>query len=166
VSESLRDRLLQRERPVATYTCRVAPVADTQRAEQDLAAALKALRGVRPDDETAAATAQEAVATAQERRDACYEQILLQALPPDAYEAIGDAYPLADEGAEEKVRLAADEAYLHAVFLSCVQGELTSEEWTTFVHTNLSTGERNDLYTLANAVNGRVRALDPSVPKG
>ena len=166
MSQSLRDRLLQRERPVATYLCRVSPVEDTQAAELALQVAKKAAKGVRSDDKKAADAAKQVLEAAEERRDACYEQIRLQALSPADYEALGDAYPLADQDADDKAHLAANEAYLHAVFLATVQGDLTEQEWTTFVHTNLSTGERNDLYTLANAVNGRVRALDPSVPKG
>ena len=166
MSGSLRDRLLQRERPVATYVCRVAPVDQTQQAEQELAAAKKAALGVRVDDTKATERARQAAQDALERRDACYEKIRLQALPPAEFEALSDVYPLAGPDADDQTRLEADEAYLHAVFLATVQGDLTEQEWTTFVHTNLSTGERNDLYTLSTAVNGKVRALDPSVPKG
>ncbi|WP_160051426.1 hypothetical protein [Nocardiopsis sp. FR26] len=163
---ALRDRLLSRERPVATYPCRVASVEDTEAAEQALAVARRAALAVREDDKQAAAKAKKLLDAAEKKRDACYEKIRLRALPPEDFEELGDAYPEAEEKADEKTKVASNEAYLHAVFLASVEGDLTEDEWTTFVHQNLSTGERNDLYNLAIAVNGRVRALDPSVPKG
>jgi len=166
MTDSLRDRLLNRERPVARYPCRVAPVEETEAAETAFAVARKAAMAVRSDDEKAAAEANKALAAAATARDACYEPIRLRALEPDAFEALQDAYPPAADDAEAKAKQAADEAYLHAVFLATVEGDLTEQEWTTFVHKNLSTGERNDLYNLSIAVNGRVRALNPSVPKG
>lgn len=162
----LRDRLLQRERPVAFYKCRVAPVEETLAAEEALAAADTAVRRALASDQTAVQKAKKALAAAQKKRDACYEQLRLQALPPAEFEALADAYPDAPDDADDKTKIAANEAYLHAVFLASVQGDLTEQEWTTFVRTNLSTGERNDLYNLGIAINGRVRALDPSVPKG
>lgn len=163
---ALRDRLLQRERPVATYPCRVASVEETQAAEQALALARKAAMAVNADDKAAARKAKKVLEEAEARRGACYEQIRLRALPPQEFEALGDAYPV-PEDADEQTRRAADERYLHAVFLASVEGDgMTEDDWTSFVHESLSTGERNDLYNLAIAINGRVRALDPSVPKG
>lgn len=162
----LRDRLLQRERPVTFYPVRVASVEETEGAERALALAKQAARGVREDDKAAATKAKKLVEDAQSRRDACYERVPLRALPPAEFEAIGDAHPAAGDDASADAKRAQDETYLHAVFLATVEGDLTEEEWTQFVHQNLSTGERNDLYNLAIAINGRVRALDPSVPKG
>jgi len=167
MSQSLKDRLLNRERPVARYPCRVASVEATEAAEKAFAVARKAAMAVRADDEQAAAAAKQALEVAAADRDACYEPVRLRALEPEAFEALQDAYPPADDKADAKAKQVADEAYLHAVFLATVEGEgMTEQDWTAFVHKNLSTGERNDLYNLAIAVNGRVRALDPSVPKG
>ncbi|MFE9642358.1 hypothetical protein ACFYOC_25380 [Nocardiopsis alba] len=163
---SLKERLLARERPTATYPCRVAPVEETQDAETALAAARKAALAVKADDKTAARKAKKLLDDATARRNACYESIRLRALPPADFEALGDTYPEADEKDSEEVRRQRDEEYLHGVFLASVEGDLTEAEWTEFVQQHLSTGERNDLYNLAIAVNGRVRALDPSVPKG
>jgi hypothetical protein len=163
----VRDRLLSRERPVATYPCRVASVEETQAAERALALARKVANSVKADDKQAAAKAKKALDAAEKKRDACYEQIHLRAMEPKAFEKLQDAYPQADDGADDDAKKAADEAYLHAVFLGTVEGEgMSEEDWTDFVHKNTSTGERNDLYNMSIAVNGRVRALDPSVPKG
>lgn len=163
---SLKERLLGRERPTATYPCRVAPVEETREAEQGLAAARKVALSVKAEDKDAARKAKRLLDKAEKRRDACYEPIVLRALPPADFEALGDTYPDAPEGAPDEVRRAHDEEYLHGVFLASVEGDLTEAEWTEFVQQNLSTGERNDLYNLAIAVNGRVRALDPGTPKG
>lgn len=163
---SLKERLLARERPTATYPCRVAPVEETQDAEAALAAARKAALAVRVDDKTATRKAKKILAEAEARRDACYERITLRALPPAEFEALGDTYPDAPDDASDEVRRQHDEEYLHSVFLASVEGDLTDEEWAEFVQQHLSTGERNDLYNLAIAVNGRVRALDPATPKG
>lgn len=165
---TLKDRLRARERPTATYPCRVATVEETQAAERALALARKAVMAVNADDKAAARKAKKVLEEAQERRDDCYVQIRLRALEPEDFEDLGDAYPQADEKASERARRQADEAYLHAVFLASVEGDdsMTEEDWTDFVRKNLGTGERNDLYNMAVAVNGRVRALDPSVPKG
>ncbi|WP_017585480.1 hypothetical protein [Nocardiopsis ganjiahuensis] len=162
----LKDRLLSRERPVATYPCRVASVEDTRAAEQGLAAARKAAMAVKDDDKQGAAKAKKLLDAAEKKRDACYEQITLRALPPGAFEDLGDAYPEAEADDSDEVRRQRDEEYLHAVFLASVEGDLTTAEWTEFVQQNLSTGERNDLFNLAIAINGRVRALDPATPKG
>ena len=164
---TLKERLRARERPMAVYPCRVATVEETQAAERALTLARQAVLAAGSDDK-AVAKAQKALEEAQERRDGCYAQIRLRALAPEDFEALGDAYPQADEKADEQTRRDADEAYLHAVFLASLEGDesMTDEDWTAFVRENLSTGERNDLYNLGIAVNGRVRALDPSVPKG
>jgi ParB-like chromosome segregation protein Spo0J len=163
----VRDRLLSRERPVATYPCRVASVEETTAAERALVTAHKAANAVKADDKQALTKAKKTLAAAEKARDACYEKIRLQAMEPKAFEKLQDAYPQADDGADEETRKAADESYLHAVFLGTVQGEgMSEEDWTDFVHRNLSTGERNDLYNMSIAINGRVRALDPATPKG
>jgi hypothetical protein len=163
----VRDRLLSRERPVATYPCRVATVEETTAAERALVTAHKAANAVKADDKKAVAAAKRTLDAAEKKRDGCYEKVMLRAMEPKKFEALQDAYPQADDGADEETRKAADEAYLHAVFLGTVQGEgMSEEDWTDFVHTNLSTGERNDLYNMSIAINGRVRALNPSVPKG
>lgn len=163
---SLKERLLARERPTATYPCRVAPVEETQEAEQGLAAARKVALSVKADDKDATRKAKRLLTQAEKRRDACYEPIVLRALPPAEFEALGDTYPEADEKDSEEVRRQRDEEYLHGVFLASVEGDLTEAEWTEFVQQHLSTGERNDLYNIAIAINGRVRALDPGTPKG
>lgn len=163
---SLKERLLNRERPTATYPCRVAPVEETQSAETALAVARKTALSVKADDKPAARKAKKMLDDAVARRDACYEPIKLRALPPADFEALGDTYPDAPDDATDEVRRQRDEEYLHAVFLASVEGDLTGPEWTEFVQQHLSTGERNDLFNLAIAVNGRVRALDPSTPKG
>lgn len=165
---SMKERLRNRERPVATYPCRVAPVEDTQNAEQALAAARKVALAVKADDKAAARKAKRMLDEAAARRDDCYLHIKLRAMPPKDFEDLADLFPPAPADADEDVHRGADEAYLHAVFLNTVEGDdsMTEDDWTDFVHKNLSTGERNDLYNLAIAVNGKVRALDPATPKG
>lgn len=162
----VRDRLLSRERPVAYYPVRVAPVLDAQDAERALLVARRAAMTVKDDDTQAKAKARRELDRAEKRRDDCYLKLPLRALPPADFEALQDAYPQADSE-DEKARRAADEEFLRELFLATVEvDDMTAEDWRTFFRDHLSTGERNELYDTALAINGRARSLDPSVPKG
>lgn len=165
----LRERLLARERPTVTYPLRVASVAETSEAEAELAAAKRSLRiwEVQDNpDRAKLAKAKKAVERAQAVRDACYAEIVLRAMPPAEFEAIYDAYPEPENADDTLARREADEAYMRSVFLASVDSDLTEEEWDKVIAENLSTGERNELFQLANGINGRTRAPGGGVPKG
>lgn len=168
MSGTMKDRLLNRERPVAVYPCRVASVEDTQAAESALAMARKVAMGVKETDKAAARKAKKVLEDAEAKRDACYVKIRLRAMEPKEFEALSDVYPPAPDDANDDTKKTADEAYLHAVFLGSVEddGSMSEQDWTDFIHHNVGTSERNDIYNMGIAINGRVRALDPATPKG
>lgn len=165
----LRERLLARERPSVTYPLRVASTSETAEAEAALAAAKRTLNireSAGTPDRAALAKAKKAVEKAQAARDACYADVVLRALPAREFEALQDAYPEPEDGADDKARRAADEIYFRALFLASVDSDLSEEEWDQVIAENLSTGERNELYQLALGINGRTRALGGNAPKG
>jgi hypothetical protein len=131
------------------------------------------------EEKTAEAT--QRVEDAQAALDACYTSIVVRALPPSEFEALYDEYPPytappadpKNPPTEEEKQAAADakrtaeEAYLRAVFLASVEDDdMTAEDWEAFFAEDVSTGERNDLYDLANTVNTRPRTPAGHVPKG
>lgn len=163
---TLKERLLARERPLIHYPLRTSSVQEAQDAENALNFARRVAMATKANDKKAVNAAKREVAKAQERWDACYTKIPLRAMKPADFEALRTAYPESDSD-DEKVRLAADEAYLWALFLASVEVEdMTEKEWTAFFDEHVSSGERLELYSAAQAVNGQGRTLDPSVPKG
>lgn len=144
------------------------------------------LRAVEPDQERAARQAAEdarerlsiasmrideraddAITAAQAELDqanaelaACYEPVTIQALPPAVFEVLVAEHPKR-EGKEEAFN---GETLLPELFLRCVRGELTREQWETEVIPQLANGELVAMQTKALEVNGRYS--DGLIPKG
>ena len=150
-----RERLLARRRPSTVYQL---AVEDDGAAVAELNAAKDALDTAkfRSDDgaEQAVADAEERLAAARAAVEACYEPVTLAALPPTEFEAlIAKPEYAAREGRDEKWNA---ETFPRACFLACVDtGDLSAEEWETFIDGSLSQGERHTLFLTAIGINAR-----------
>lgn len=186
---SLRERLLTRQRPSLAYPVLVdhdgAAAAQARLAEGQAQLRQLILSGAKS---TAAAykrvTAE--LADAQAALQACYETIVLRALPTDGdvtvERMITACPPTAAQMAE--VRQARDTAKLRgeeppawpqwdddrlqpALLEACADGGMTSEDWAAFLAGNVSQGERQGLWKACLAVNSLERVADAVVlPKG
>ena len=91
----------------------------------------------------------------------CYEFVTLRALPADDWEALVNAHkprPDTDD------RIWNGKTFPKAVFLACVESDLSAEDWEHVWTTVLSDAERIELSNAAVRVN--VRTPDSSLPKG
>lgn len=180
---SQRDRLLGRSRPSAPYRLlvdadAVGPAHQALLEAQGLARQAKLQTG-----KGRAATirkAEAAVAQAQAALDACYEVITFTALEPAAVEALMNAHPptqaqLATATADREEAQQRGErdlpdwpewnedTYKPAMLAACCDNGMTADDWATFLRSNLSTGERSDIWQHVVAVNAKVRVADPMI---
>ncbi|MFC9085361.1 hypothetical protein [Nocardiopsis dassonvillei] len=165
---SLKDKLRGRARPTLSHRLRIASTEETTAAEAAVATARRMLtiwEAQASPDEERIEQARQALAEAEAVRDECYVTVTVQALKPEDFEALYDVYPPSDSK-DPKEKKEAEEAYLRALFLECVQGDMTREDWEDVLTEDVSAGERNELYDLGAAVNGRSRIPNGQIPKG
>lgn len=188
-SESTRGRLLARQRPTLSYPLLVdhAGAHAAQVRLNDGQAQLRQL--ILSGAKTSSAEYKRVVAElaqAQAQLQACYELITLQALPTDGdvtVEKLIAAHPpsaaqLAEARKERDVaKQRGDElpnwpqwdadTFQPALLEACTAADMSAADWTTFLTTNLSQGERIGLWKAALAVNSLERVADAVVlPKG
>ncbi|WP_405149430.1 hypothetical protein OG589_14500 [Sphaerisporangium sp. NBC_01403] len=158
---SLRERLLNRPRPMAAYPLRVDD--DTQ-ARKDMEQARTLLRLLQLQgesaDESAVKAAKADLAKAEAALAACYEPVTLRAMPPDDFEAL-IALHKPREGTEETSWNL--DTFPQACLMACVESDLTEAEWGQVWKEVLSQGERGELCTAAIRVN--VRVPESTLPK-
>lgn len=166
---SLRERLLARERP----SHRVAlQMQDPTAAIREAALAEDAWRTCHlmpdgPERETAVRKAKRELDKTARAVNACYEQVTVRALPPEDFEHLVAAHPPRDVK-ELKAGEEPDEAwdgakFPRALFLACVDGELSREEWEKFLDGQCSQAERDQLFFAAQVINVRVPSV--AIPK-
>ncbi|MFI6883363.1 hypothetical protein [Streptosporangium canum] len=159
---SLRERLLGRPRPFDTYPLRID---DDTEVRKELERARILLRILQAQGETADESAVRAaaadLAAAEAQMAACYEQVILRAMPPDDFEALISAHK-PREGSEDRVWNL--ETFPKACLMECVESDLTAAEWEQVWTEVLSHGERGELCNAAIKVN--VRSPDSTLPKG
>lgn len=161
MGESLRERLRNKRRPSAPCRLRIDDTAPAQRALEEAVVALRLAQAGDSDAETLEGHRQ-AVREARAALEGCYEPITLLALPPADLEALIAAHPpRKDDDNDVEWNNA---SFPRALFLACVQGDLSSEEWETILAESCSDGEVNALEQAAIAIN--VRAPEGTVPKG
>lgn len=159
---TLRDRLRGRGRPSAAYLLPVGNIAAAAR-EVRLAEQAWRVAQLRTGDGAAeaVAAAREALDQAEEVLQECYERVELTALAPADFEAlVAEHEPREDSDDEEWD----SETFPLACFVACAPGDLSAQEWTDFLNSNVSVVERDELLQLAIAVN--IRQVNPAVPKG
>lgn len=145
---SLRERLAKRSLPSETFLLRV----------EDDTAARKELADARASGD------EEQVVAAQSALDACYEPLVITALPPAEWEALVSAHPPTEE--QKKRGAWYNHATFHpALLAACVSGDETEADWADYVTKGpLSLGEAMALLDAVMRVNQR--APDPWLPKG
>jgi hypothetical protein len=152
------DRLSGRALPTDTYWIRVD---DPTQAGEALAEARENFRTKLLIDapEDAITEAREAVKAAEAALKACYEPIVVTALPPDDFEVLVGKHkprPDTDDDAWDTT------TFPKACFFACAPKEWDTAGWEAFL-TTLSSAEKKSLFHTAVAVNARV--LDPTLPK-
>jgi hypothetical protein len=159
---SQRDRLTGRTRPSDTYHLLAE---DDTAARAAVEAALEALgtARMRLDDRAAEAVseAETALARANEALAACYEPVVIRAMHPKKFEELAAEHPPRKDQEERWNR----DTFPRALFLDSVVGEMTREDWESFLEDGrCSDGEQNGLFLTAQLVNARIP--DGSIPKG
>lgn len=157
----LRDRLQRRALPSDIWWLRIDPVDVVAKAKEELEAAEDNLRLVQVTEEDGSqdlATATQRVEQARAVVAACYEPVTVLALDPTEYEALLKEHPPREEKAVW------GPGFGRALLLAGVQGDMDRDEWTVFLDSKLSHGERIEAYNLALGVN--VRVMDHGIPKG
>lgn len=154
------DRLRGRKRPVSIYHLLVEEDDTAARAAVSSASEALELAQLRADDGAPQAVkdAQKALDKAQRALDACYEPIPIRALSPKAFEALVAEHPSKDKDQ------AWAETFPRALFLACVEGDLTEQEWNAFLDDQCSQGERLALHQ--EALNVNARWPSGAIPKG
>ncbi|MEO3875525.1 hypothetical protein ABGB18_42660 [Nonomuraea sp. B12E4] len=159
---SLRERLLNRPRPSGTCPVRIDD--DTEaRKEAGQASILLNLLDAQGEsaDQAAVRKAKARLKKAEAALKACYEFVTLRALPPDDFEALVDAHkprPGTDDQQWD------NETFPKAVFVACVESDLSADDWEHIWTSVLSNAERIELSNAAIRVN--IRVPDSSLPKG
>ncbi|MFO7164906.1 MAG: hypothetical protein DIU75_016375 [Mycolicibacterium hassiacum] len=178
------DRLRARQRPTTTYRIVVDPDG-LPAAQQAFAAAVRERDRVKATAvgrgrAAALRRAEQAVAEAQARLDACYADIVLQALRPADLEALVAAHPPTAEQMEAARKQSRergtdpewpawnDDTFRPALIAACaVDPQRSAEEWAEFMAECLSEGEQTGLWRACLEVNHRERIADPwFLPKG
>lgn len=145
---SLRDRLAVRARPTTTYGLRVD---DDTTARAELVAA-------QADGDA------ERVAAARAAVHACYEQLLIRALPPTDMEALLEAHP-PTKTQRDRGAVFDPVTFVPALLTACVESDITVDDWSDYTTKGpLTQGETTALFTAVWELN--YRAPDPDLPKG
>lgn len=157
-------RLLRRKLPQDIHHLRAVEPEEERAARQAAEDARERLSvaSMRIDDKADAAikAAQRKLDQANAALADCYEPVVIQAMPPAEFEDLVALHPKRD-GKEEAFNA---ETLLPELFLVCVQGELTREQWETEVIPQLANGEWVAMQNKALEVNGRYS--DGLIPKG
>jgi hypothetical protein len=157
-------RLLKRKLPEAVHYLRAVEPEVERAARQvvDDARDRLSVASMRIDDKADAAinAAQQDLDAANAALADCYEAITIKAMPPTEFEALVAEHP-ARKDEDEPYN---NETLLPALFLRCVQGDLTPEQWTDEVIPQLANGERRAMEFKAMEINSRFS--DGLIPKG
>lgn len=186
--QSQRERLLGRPRPSLSYPLLVDPDGAQQARDEVDRVQREARQVMLREDKTSPAykAARRQVEKAQQALDACYETIVLRALPTDGEvtaEGLLAAYPPTDKQVEqaraerEQARQRGDDlppwptcdehAVLPVMLEASVDNGMSADDWRTFLAEHVSEGERRALWLACLTVNQRERVADPLVlPKG
>ncbi len=155
---ALKDRLMGRERPTATYWLQVSDSSEAEAAHTAARTALQLRTMI--GDEQGIQEAGETLAAAQAALKACFEPIVCTALPPAEFEALVDAHKPREDTDDDAWNM---DTFPRACFLACAPPEMSVSEWEQFLDASVGSGERTKLYN--TAINANVRVPDPTVPK-
>lgn len=159
---SLRERLLARPRPFDTYPLRIDDDTEPRTALERARTLLRVLQFQgEAADEGAVRAAKADLGRAEAAIAACYEPVILRAMPPDDFEALIALHK--PRAGTEDTSWNSD-TFPQACFRECVESDLTDAEWDRVWKEVLSHGERNELCIAA--IRANVRTPDSTLPKG
>lgn len=183
--QSPRDRLLGRPRPSLQHQLLVNPDGiEAARAQLSKVQAETRQTFVKEQEGSAAyKAAAKRRESAEAAVEACYETIVLRALPPQRVEQLETEHPPTAEQMErcrtqrEQAKQRGedlpdwpswnDDTYWPALLAECAETDMTVEDWAAFLAQNVSDGEARSLKMAALQVNRQERVADPLVlPKG
>lgn len=157
----LKDRLAAKKRPSTSYSLRI---------DDDAAPRAELVAAQAAGDDRRAAKARKAV-------EACYEQVIIVALPPGPkpnpqpgdpmdLETLRAAHlPTDEQRAKSKDVLFNPRTFVPALLAVCVESDVTEAEWAEYVTSGaMTTGEVSALFNLAWEINYRIP--DPTIPLG
>lgn len=116
----------------------------------------------------AMAEAEAATQAAAAEVDSCYATIRMQALRPEAYEALIAAHPpTAEQKAQPQPPLWNPDTFLPALLEACADGDMTAAAWAALLDGDddghgLNRTERWELRSIALGLNERARFADPA----
>lgn len=168
---SLRDQLTTRALPSVTEYIEIK---DPSEARGNLEKALRVLKHAEVKGDQAEVKRCKAAATrARKQHEKCFAKLTLRAMPPDDYEDLIDEHPPTPEQIAKAGKNPADwpewndKTFYPALFAACAEGDMEGQDWTSFLKTNVSRGERRRLYMVALAVNENERMPESTMlPKG
>jgi len=115
----------------------------------------------KPDREKELTAAKRALTNATKAFEACWETIRITAIEPAAFEKLRAAHPPTPEQLKADPEAEYNKTTFRAALLSlCAEGGKTPEEWADLLEHQFSTGERQELFTTALAVNAGTRVVE------
>lgn len=122
----------------------------------------------KPERVKEAKSAKSALTRAEKMFAACWETIRLTAIEPAAFEALKAEHPPTPEQLKADPESEYNKDTFRPALLSvCAEGSKSVDEWVDMLAHQFSTGERQELFTTALAVNAGTRVVESVVlPKG
>lgn len=151
----LRSQLEARGLPETTYPIRKGRVADVKRCREVLDEAIR----LRDKTDGVDEAREQAVHDARAALDGCYEDVVVKAIEPGAYEALVAKHPPTEAQADDDLLWDPD-TFVPALLAACVDQPWSESEWVELCSAGpLALGEVTDLFQTAVAINGRAPDL-------
>jgi hypothetical protein len=118
----------------------------------------------KPERVKEAESAKRALARAEKAFEACWETIQITAVEPAVFEKLKAEHPPTAEQLKDDPDAGFDkDTFQPALLAACAEGGKTVDEWRDMLEHQFSTGERQELFTTALAVNAGTRVVESVV---
>jgi len=118
----------------------------------------------KPERVKEATSAKRALTIAEKAFEACWESIQITAVEPPIFEQLKAEHPPTPEQLKEDPDAGYDkDTFQPALLAACAEGDKTVDEWRDMLEHQFSTGERQELFTTALAVNAGTRVVESVV---
>ena len=162
----LKDRFASRQRPQETFPLRMDFGPESETAEQEFSAASAELADARTRGLPDLGALTRRVELARAKREAFYEFLTVQALPPDEFDDLIAAHPPTEEQRKKDQRSVWNHTtFVPALLAASIDSDMTAQDWAEVTSKGpVATGEVGALFQAAMQVNDRTP--DPTVGKG
>jgi hypothetical protein len=117
----------------------------------------------KPERVKEAESAKRALSRAEKAFESCWETIRITAIEPATYEALRAEYPPTPEQLKDDPEAEYGLGFRAALLAACAEGGKTVDDWADMLEHQFSTGERQELFTTALAVNAGTRVVESVV---